>query len=239
MTTHRRVPVVMCTWKRVSRLPRTLELLAQQDVPAALYVWNNNRRERERIDETIAASPIPAHVVHCRRNVGSFARFYVARELADTHDSVVFIDDDLEFGRSMVADQLASFARKTLSGWWAFRYRPDARSYGERDRVETPLAPADYVGVGGLVADASIFTEPRLFTCPRRYWFVDDMWLSYYAGHVKGWQLRRSRAEYEFDSDYHDLDLTLGPVKTRMLRYLKRRGWPIGSSGAAAYGAPT
>src|SRR5688500_10131415 len=143
LTTHRRVPVVMCTWKRVSRLPHTLELLAQQDVPAALFVWNNNRRERERIDDTIAASPIPAHVVHCRRNVGSFARCYVARELADTHDAVVFIDDDLVFGRSMVAEQLASFAPETLSGWWAFRYRPGARSYGERDRVETPFASAD------------------------------------------------------------------------------------------------
>ncbi len=239
MTEQHRVPVVMCTWNRVSRLPHTLELLAEQDVPASLFVWNNNRRERERVDDVIAASPIPAHVVHCRRNIGSFARFYVARSLAQVRDAVVFIDDDLEFGPSMVAEQLASFAPKTLTGWWAFRYRPGARTYGERDRVDTPFEPAEYVGVGGLVADASIFTEPRLFECPRRYWFVDDMWLSYYAGHVKGWQLRRSRAEYEFASDYHDLDLTLGPTKTRMLRYLKRRGWAVGSSGAPAYGAST
>jgi hypothetical protein len=233
-----RVPVIMCAWKRIERLPRTLEMLAEQDVPSSLYVWNNNRRERERIEDALVSSPVPTHVVHCTRNIGCFGRFYVARALAHAHDAVVFIDDDQDFGPSMVADQLASFAPESLAGWWAFRYRPGARTYGERDRVETPLEPAEYVGVGGLIADASVFTEPALFRCPRRYWFVDDIWLSYYAGHVRGWQLRRSHAEFKFAPDEHDLELTLGTTKTRMLRYLKRRGWSVGSVTGSTGAAP-
>lgn len=224
-----RVPVVMCAWKRIERLPRTIEMLAAQDTPATLYVWNNNRREAKRVDALLARSPIPAQAVHCNRNIGCFGRFYFARDLAEAHDAILFIDDDQEFDPSMVTDQLASFASKSLAGWWAFTYQPGARSYAERTRVETPLAPADHVGVGGMIADASVFTDAALFRCPRRYWFVDDLWLSYYASHVRGWQLRRSLADFRFASDWLDLDLTLGTTKIRMFRYLKRRGWAVGS----------
>jgi hypothetical protein len=222
---RKRVPVVMCAWKRIHRLPTTLEMLAEQDTPATLYVWNNNRREANRLDSLLLRSPIPAQAIHCARNIGCFGRFYLARDLAGAHDAVVFIDDDQDFGASMVTDQLASFAPGSLAGWWAFTYRPGARSYAERDRVETPLGRADYVGVGGMVADATIFADPSLFGCPRRYWFVDDIWLSYYAHHIRGWQLRRSLAQFTFARDGKDIDLTLGTTKIRMFRYLRRRGW--------------
>ena len=222
-----RVPVVMCTWLRVERLPRTLELLAEQDTPASLYVWNNNRHEAERVDALLARSAVPAQSVHCSRNIGCFGRFYVARELADHHHTVLFIDDDQDFGSSMVSDQLASFEPASLAGWWAFDYRPGARSYAERDRVDEPGSSADYVGVGGMVADASIFTDVGLFACPRRYWFVDDLWLSYYARQIRGWDLRRSLADFRFAADGRDIDLTLWITKVRMFRYLKRRGWSV------------
>jgi hypothetical protein len=223
-----RVPVVMCAWKRLYRLPHTLELLAEQQTPATLFVWNNNRREAAHLDSILARSPIPAQSVHCSRNIGCLGRFYLARDLARDHDAVLFVDDDQDFGPTMVSDQLASLEPRSLAGWWAFTYRRGARSHGERDRVGMSLQRADYVGVGGMVADAAIFRDPRLFTCPRRYWFVDDMWLSYYAGHVRGWQLRRSLADFQFAPDGLDLDLTLGVTKIRMFRYLKRRGWNVG-----------
>jgi hypothetical protein len=224
---RRRVPVIMCAWKRIHRLPRMLEMLAEQDAPATLYVWNNNRRQADLVDDFLRASPIPAQSVHARTNIGCFGRFYLARDLAPAHDAVVFVDDDQEFGASMIADQLASFEPRSLAGWWAFTYRPGARSHGERDRIETPLEQADYVGVGGMVADASIFREPALFDCPRRFWFVDDMWLSYFASQIREWQLRRSLAQFRFASDGQDLDLTLGATKIRMFRYLKRLGWDV------------
>jgi hypothetical protein len=204
-------------------------MLAEQDPPVALYIWNNDPRRRTDLDALLARSPVPVQSVHCRRNIGSFARFYLARDLAATHDAIVFIDDDQDFGGSMVADQLASFAPRSLAGWWAFTYRPGARTYAQRDRVEVPLAAADYVGIGGMVAHSMVFTQASLFRCPRRYWFVDDIWLSYYASHILGWQLRRSFGEFTFDRDDLNIDLTLGAIKARMFRYLKRRGWTIAS----------
>ena len=95
------MPVVMCTWQRIERLPRTLELLAAQDVPVVLYICNNNRREADRLDALLAQSPVPVQSVHSSRNVGSFARFYLARDLAERHDTILFIDDDQDFGRSI------------------------------------------------------------------------------------------------------------------------------------------
>jgi glycosyltransferase involved in cell wall biosynthesis len=226
-----RVPVIMCTWKRIQRLARTLELLAEQDTPATLYVWNNNRRDAQELDALLTRSPIPVESVHCSRNIGPFGRFYLARELASIHDAVLFIDDDQVFGPSMVADQLASYERASIAGWWAFTYRPNARTYAARDRVASPLEHSDYVGVGGAVADAVIFTDPGLFRCPRRYWYVDDIWLSFYATHVRRWRLRRSLAEFEFDANEHDIDATLSPIKRRMFRYLKRQGWSVPLAG--------
>jgi hypothetical protein len=221
-----RVPVVMCTWKRIERLPETLHMLAEQTAQASVHIWNNNTKETEHLDSLLRDSSIPAESIHSARNIGAFGRFYLARDLAETHDAVLFIDDDQEFGPSMVADQLASFAPRTLAGWWAFTYRPGARSYAERDRVLATLARADYVGVGGMVADTAIFGDPELFGCPRRYWFVDDMWLSYFAS-IRGWSIRRSSAEFSFFSDGQDLDPMLVMTKVRMFRYLKRRGWQL------------
>jgi hypothetical protein len=232
MVERDRVPVVMCVWKRIDRVAETLRILGEQDTDASLYVWNNNPREARRLDALLGRSPVPAESVHATRNIGPFGRFYIARDLADAHEAVLFIDDDQDFGPSMVSDQLASFAPKTLASWWAFTYRSGARSYAERDRVPTPFEAAEYVGVGGMVADAAIFKDPALFGCPRRYWFVDDLWLSYFAGHVHGWSLCRSCADFSFAADGEDLDLTLVMTKIRMFRYLKRRGWRVGGSGA-------
>lgn len=232
MVERERVPVVMCTWKRIARLPDTLRMLGEQDTRASLYIWNNNPHEAKRLDELLLRSPVPAESIHSARNIGPFGRFYLARDLARDHEAVLFVDDDQDFGRSMVSDQLASFAPRTLAGWWAFNYRPGARSYAERDRVRAPLERADYVGIGGMVADAAIFTDPALFDCPRRYWFIDDLWLSYFAAAVRSWSLRRSGAEFSFAADLLDLDLTLITTKVRMFRHLRRRGWQV--AGALA-----
>lgn len=202
-------------------------MLAEQDEPASLYVWNNNRKEAERLDAMLSRSPVPAQSVHASRNIGAFGRFYLARDLAPAHRALVFVDDDQDFGSRMVSDQLASFEPDSLAGWWAFTYRPGARSYAERDRVETPRGRADYVGTGGLVADAAIFADPGLFHCPRRFWFVEDLWLSYFAGQVRGWSLRRSLADFSFAADDLDIDTTMVMTKIRMFRYLKRRGWDV------------
>ena len=73
------LPVIVCTWRRIERLPRTLELLAAQDVPVQACIWNNSP-ERDRVDAAAARAGIPVSVYHSPRNIGGFGRFYLARQ---------------------------------------------------------------------------------------------------------------------------------------------------------------
>lgn len=75
------------------------------------------------------------------------------------------------------------------------------------------------------MADAAVFTDPRLFACPRRYWFVEDVWLCYVAGWLNGYGLFRSPAQFEMAEDEHALFRTLGRTRRKLQRHLIRQGW--------------
>jgi len=217
------LPVVFCTWVRLERLPQMLELLAAQDVPVQAVIWNNSP-DRQTVDDAAARASVDVTVFHSPRNVGGFGRFYMARELREQgHKAAVFIDDDHDFGPSMVRELQAQHRPESMSGWWAYCFR-DGLDYPERERVPVG-APAMYLGTGGMIVDTEVFLDPRVFRCPRRFWFVEDLWLSYVAGHLHGWQVFRSRGQFDAVADGRDLYLRLGRTKSRFLRYLLRRGW--------------
>lgn len=217
----RDLPVIFCTWRRIERLPRTLEQLAAQEVPVQACIWNNSP-DRDGVDAAAAAAGIPVSVHHSPRNIGGFGRFYLARQAAEAgHSAVVFIDDDQDFWPQTIGDLLSAHRPRSLSGWWAFRFT--GPSYGDRTRV-APGKVASYVGTCGMIADTSVFRESRLFRCPRRFWFVEDLWLCYVAD-LMGYDLFRSPAEFGSVEDEHALYLSLGRTKWNFLRYLMRHGW--------------
>ena len=91
------------------------------------------------------------------------------------------------------------------------------------------------------MADAAIFQDDRLFQCPRRFWFVEDLWLSYVADHLAGFDLFKSTAQFELVEDGRDQYLSLGHTKWAFLCYLIRRGWnPVryGSAAPESVGPP-
>lgn len=228
-----RVPVLMCCWKRLHRLEKTIELLAEQTAPVALHLWAN--RADPSLERIVQAAPIPVSLTVSSRNVGSFGRFYLARDLTQhgAHHPVIVIDDDQEFAPNMVELMLADYQPKTISAWWAFRFDDQL----ERLRVE-PGEPADQIGPGGMVCDADLFHDPGFWACPRRYWFADDIWISYYAGSL-GWSIRRGRAEFEMFNDEHDLFRTLGSTKQQMIRKLWAYRWSAPASAVAANESPS
>lgn len=217
-----RMPVIFCTWRRLGRLERTLKMLAEQDTPVQALIWNNSP-DRATVDAAAAAAEIPVIVHHSARNIGSFARFYLARELAEAgHRSVVIIDDDQDFGPSAVSDLVRGYRPRSLSGWWAFRFL--SNRYGDKVRAE-PGERASCVGPGGMIADTGVFRDRRLYRCPRRFWFVDDIWLCYVAAHLCDYDLFRSSAHFEVVEDEHALFRTLGRTRHKMQYYLIRKGW--------------
>lgn len=222
------VPVVMCVWDRIENLERTVEQLEHQvGCLPHLHLWNNNWEARNSIERVIIDARIPISVIHSHKNVGGFGRFYVARELASTRsmDPVIFIDDDQILSNDTLYTLIDEFRSDTVTGVWAFRFL-STTNYWERTQVPAGGA-ADYVGTGGMIAPLRLFLEPKLFECPRRFWFVEDLWLSYVASTV-GLRLRGSGATIGFDPDEKNQFHRLTFRKTRFFRYLTRTGgWSL------------
>lgn len=218
--------VVVCMWRRHHRLPALLRMLArQQGVTPALYLWNNDHSMAEATELAVADAaerPSSVWLVNSQMNVGGFGRFFWARELADQFPNVVFIDDD----EVLDDDVLATFAGEAGPGRirsaWAFRFqqrldywRRVPAGYGEA---------AKYCGTGGMVCDSSVFTDDRLFRCPNRFWLCEDIWLSYFASTVLGWDLRKSAAEVALLLDESAQFPVLHRDKAKLFRLLNRQG---------------
>jgi len=215
----------MCVWRRPHRLERTIGSLAGQTHRAIrLCIWNNSSSGRATVDSTVTAfRDLEIDVVHSARNVGGFGRFYLARELAADHGSVVFLDDDQVPSSEFVETLVGEFRPGMVRSSWGYRFRGTDR-YADR----IPAGPGErvkYCGTGGMICDTRAFAESGLFACPRRFWFVEDLWLSYYADHVLRWPLYKSGAEVIVEPDRHDQYQLLLPTKDRLFRHLVRRGW--------------
>lgn len=200
------VPIVMCTWKRFERLKITLDLLEQQETKNFSFnIWNNNIDIVKKIDDLIKNTvySFPIHVKHSKENKGGFGRFYYAKELAEQgYDKVIFIDDDETFGPSFVTEFLKDYEPKTIKSRWSWRLKS---KYWHRERVlpGSDLQP-QYCGTNGMIADISVFKDDDLFKCPEEYWFIEDLWLCYYARIVKGYTLKPSSINMEVIVDKKD-----------------------------------
>jgi hypothetical protein len=194
------IPVVMCLWDRFDRLPRTLRALQHSiGVQADIYLWNNRASESDRVLRDVvaacdsAAAPRRVTVATSPLNIGGFGRFYWARHLAVRHPSVVFLDDDQMLDSFSLSELAAESRPRSLRAVWAYRF-DNRTEYWRRSQVR-PGETAQYLGTGGMVADTSVFLDDGVFACPAPYWFIEDLWLSYYARAELGWSLRRSHAE--------------------------------------------
>ena len=228
-----KLPVIICTWRRLDRLQHTLEQLADQDLPVQVLIWNNSP-DRVKVDAEVMKSIVPVTVHHSERNIGGFGRFYLAREVAEQgHDFAVFIDDDQDLEPGTIRELLDGHRPRSMSGWWAFNFH--SADYRSKFQPE-PGKIASLIGTGGMIVDTAVFRDARLFRCPRRYWFVEDLWLSYVAGHLWGYSGFRSPAGFSFNEsaeDDHAQYHVLGHTKARFLRYLVRQGWdPVATSAA-------
>lgn len=191
------VPVVMCCWNRLERVPKILRTVEQSlGVRAEVYLWNNRVEAADRLAAELRANAdlIPrTSLANSAVNVGGFGRFYWARELAPRHPFVVFIDDDQVVDPFALRTLVDEHRPHTLHAVWAFRFT-NRTEYWSRQHVR-PGAQAKYLGTGGMIADSTIFIDDALFECPGKYWFIEDLWLSYLAAVSKGWALYRSHAD--------------------------------------------
>ncbi len=155
-------------------------------------------------------------------NIGGFGRYFWAREIAVDNPFVVFVDDDEILDEDSVATFASEYAAGSIRSAWAFRFT-QRRNYWRRRPVGLG-EPAKYCGTGGMVSDAQVFTDDRLFRCPEEYWFCEDIWLSYFASTALRWRLSKSAAEVGWLLDDAAQYPELHRKKTQFFRLLNRSG---------------
>jgi hypothetical protein len=220
------VAVVMCVWQRIEFLPTTLTLLqAQVGVRPEVHLWINNPSVASAAQRMGRAASIPVRAVVSERNIGGIGRFHLARDLAAHHPYIVFIDDDQVFDQHAIRALLESAGPRTIASQYAFQLEC-GENYWHRRRPR-PGDWVQYAGTGGMVADASIFADPRVLACPAEFTFVEDLWLSHLADHELGWRLIRSGAQFRQLVDGRDQYEDLFETKSRFLRHLVTRGWQV------------
>jgi GT2 family glycosyltransferase len=174
----------MCSWNRPWYIPKMIESVKNQTMqPADFIIWNNNPKMRDKLEAAVGNHNITLH--HHDKNVGGFGRFYAARDLTKTK-YVVFIDDDWVLKPKQLEHLYSVRDPKSIVGLWCWKYNRKA----ERSRVTS--GDCDYVGTCGQISPRSIYKNDGLYKCPEKYWFIEDIWLSFYAKHELGIKLTSS-----------------------------------------------
>ena len=224
------VAIIMCTWKRLEKLGQTIQLLSEQtNKDFHFYIWNNNPNITKKIKQhtrhkkwiTMKQSPI---------NIGGFGRFRYAQLVSDKHDKVIFIDDDQIFKPNFVESMLNEYEPQTIKSWFSWRFNND--NYWNRTRIKNG-SNVDYCGTGGMVLPIEIFKDEALFEdCPEEYRFVEDLWLSFYANHIKGWKLKSTKNVWiKIEVDNKDQFVGLKRKKVQLLKHLvNEKGWKLNHS---------
>lgn len=138
------------------------------------------------------ANQLDITVSHDGNDIKAFRRFTVGNELAKNGTEIIlFIDDDITFPGDYVERMLKSFEPKTYKSGFAWSFQNNGQDYYKyRIRVRDNHSKIHYCGTGISMIDASIFLDKRLFAAPPEAYWIEDLWLSYFAQHVLKWNLK-------------------------------------------------
>ncbi len=218
----KRHTVIIANWRRTDNVLSLIETIGAQSVPCRLVIWDNSGQPNQLIKVSKNAQ-VPVKVHTSSKNIGGFGRFYAARLLdLEDHGPVTFIDDDQELKKTSIAQLIANYRSNSIGSFWSFKFT-DKYNYWHKKRVDRTELP-DYLGTGGMTVDSNIFKEPFLYKCPRRYWFVEDLWLSYVAVYRLGWEPYSIDADIKMEEDGKNQTGGLIDTKTYFYRYLQKKG---------------
>lgn len=236
-----KVAVVLLTWQRFNALKYTLQDLSRQTRnDFDIIISNGNLKERaiNSIDKYVkyyGKHNLNMYVRHDGNDLYAFRRFTVGKDLAEQgYDIVMFIDDDVRVPPGYVAKCLEQYEPKTYKSGFAWVLHHKGSSYYKhRTRKWDNKEQVHYCGTGFSMIDASIFLDPGLIKkAPEAALKIEDLWLSYYAQHVKGWRLAYMECPgVELggaDSVALYKQIQKDPVnKTHFLHQLVKMGWKL------------
>lgn len=171
------IEVCFVVYQRPERIPKILEQLKKQSTQSfKVNIWNNTKKDLD-------ISNFPAdriHVYQSLENVGSKARFYLAKRTKG--NPIIFIDDDQELHPNFVEynyRQYLKFGPKCILGWFTRTFK--AKGYWQSSPAKTGEF-VDYVATKAMIFDREIIDkEPLLQNIPKEFEKVEDLYLCYLA----------------------------------------------------------
>jgi glycosyltransferase involved in cell wall biosynthesis len=190
-----RITVVLLTWQRLGNLKQTLHSLSNQTFQNfEVYISNANLKYRDVVEKNAKrySEDMKIRVSHDGNDVFAFRRIHVGKKLAqEGTDILLFIDDDVAFDEKYIETFLRYYEPKSYKSGFAWNFQNNgADYYSKRTRVFDTSSVVHYCGTGFSILDSSIFLDDDLEnSAPEAAIKIEDLWLSYYAQHVKGWKL--------------------------------------------------
>ena len=218
------LPVIMCVWKRTEGFIEIIEQLNEQSLKDfKLFVWNNNSDLEDSFLDVLRHANFEYELHTSSENIGGFGRFYYARHIRGAEgllDYCVFIDDDQTFEKDALSILLSEAKPNNITAQWGWEFT-GYDYYGENARISKKLGESlHYAGTGGMIGDMRLFESEGLYKCPKEYWFVEDLWMSFYANHYLNYSLTKSSAKFINGDDEHSLYKIVFEVKKKMLKDL-------------------
>jgi glycosyltransferase involved in cell wall biosynthesis len=187
------IHIVMCQYKRVEYLSTILRNIQAQTIAnrIVVHIVNNNIDKWEDIKslvKSIDISPVRFTLCNTGNNYYGYARFLRVKQLLKTTflPYVIFIDDDQAIPPTWVEHMYKLKKPMTYSAWYGRIFESSKPLYWNSIITHTAITKNinsatiyDYAGTGGCIIDTRVFMTDILFRCPKKYRFVEDLWLSF------------------------------------------------------------
>jgi GR25 family glycosyltransferase involved in LPS biosynthesis len=195
-----KIHIVVLSWKRPQGIIKILNSLGKQTYKNFSVHISNGSPENQKTLEQYANRfrkiyKIAANVSNDGNDLRAFRRLVVAKELAEAGAEIIFyIDDDVLIPNNYVQMALSQYKPKTYFSNFAWSLHNNGKDYYKhRTRVWDNKNQIQYCGTGISMIDAKIFLEAGLTDVkkvPSGAYGIEDLWLSYYADKVLGWDLK-------------------------------------------------
>lgn len=197
-----RTNIVMCQWRRVEFFEETIRSLNNQTIKNIhLYLWNNNKNKSDLLESMIHSGGAEFNISWCHspENIGGIGRFVLVRRLMNEGgigDKIIFIDDDQIFSPKFVETVLDKHKPRSGYHWYGRKFQGKSYVQGWSNmnpRSQEDHDTLDYGGTGAMAIDTELFAHPEFFAFNRKYQFIEDLWMSYFAKKRLGYVLYNGR----------------------------------------------
>jgi hypothetical protein len=196
--------LIMCTYLRYKNLPKTYsDLNSQTNLDFDFYISDNSNGDPHILNTTnkfLESFQYNLFIKEHHNKYSIFSRFILAKELAKSgYEKIIIIDDDERIPANFIQDCYDQYEDNTVKSFYAHKI---IDNYWEKVMLK-PGELGNYAGGGGLMCNAKLFLHKDFFNCPKKYYVLDDLWISYFSKEIAGYNIKLLKTDIRFIHDNH------------------------------------